>query len=122
MLSRDLNRGMCGGAVILTRVTMEILCLGLSIWCAVVLLFCIWRVVNWGWCMPRKLENFLRQQGPRGSSCYFICGETKEISGVNKEAISMPINFDDDLKPRVMPFDYGSFKKYGMYSYLIFIK
>ncbi|XP_073153848.1 cytochrome P450 CYP72A219-like [Henckelia pumila] len=92
---------------------MEFPCLSVSLWCAVVILFCIWRVVNWGWCRPKKLENFLRQQGLRGSSYRFICGDTKEISGVNEEARSMPINFDDDIKPRVMPFYYKTLKKYG---------
>ncbi|KAL3848716.1 hypothetical protein ACJIZ3_010598 [Penstemon smallii] len=83
---------------------MEILYLTFSVSCAFVLLYNIWRALNWAWFTPKKLEKILRQQGIKGNSYKLIYGEMKEFVSMIKEAKSKPINLGDDIKPRVIPF------------------
>lgn len=77
-----------------------------------------WRVLNWVWLRPKKLEKYLRQQGLSGNSYRFLFGDLKENVIMLKEAKSRPINFDDNIAIRVMPFVFKLFKDYGMRTVL----
>lgn len=80
-----------------------------------------WRVLNWVWLRPKKLEKFLRQQGLKGNSYRLLFGDLKENSIELKEAKARPLSLDDDAAVRVTPFLHKLFKDYGMYvSGLIF--
>ncbi|KAK4487035.1 hypothetical protein RD792_006350 [Penstemon davidsonii] len=79
----------------------------------VLVLYYTWRILNWAWFTPKKLEKCLRQQGLKGNSYKLIYGQLKEFLSIIKEAKSKPINLDDDIKPRVLPFLLKVIKKYG---------
>lgn len=74
-----------------------------------------WKLLNWIWLTPKKLERHLRQQGFSGNSYKFPLGDVKEISRLFKEAESKPINFQDDTAIRLMPEIHKVVQDYGMY-------
>ncbi|KAF7849514.1 hypothetical protein BT93_L0702 [Corymbia citriodora subsp. variegata] len=63
-----------------------------------------WRLVNWVWLGPKRLERLLRQQGLSGKPYTFLFGDLKENSRLLMEAKSKSISVSDDIKPRLMPF------------------
>nr|QNN89097.1 cytochrome P450 [Azadirachta indica] len=79
-----------------------------------------WRVLNWVWLRPKKLEKYLRQQGLSGNSYRFLFGDLKENFIMLKEAKTRPINLDDDIAIRVMPFVLKLFKDYGKNCFIWF--
>ena len=80
-----------------------------------VLVICVWRVLNWLWLTPMKLEKRLREQGLKGNSYRLLFGDFKEIFTMTKEANSKPINLSDAVMPRVLPFFHKSLLKYGAF-------
>ncbi|CAH1414645.1 unnamed protein product [Lactuca virosa] len=72
-----------------------------------------WRFFNWIWLKPKKMDKFLRKQGLNGNPYKFLYGDIKEMVQMTAVAKSKPINLNDDIVPRVMPFLYNSAKTYG---------
>ncbi|KAL3332796.1 hypothetical protein AABB24_033055, partial [Solanum stoloniferum] len=73
-----------------------------------------WRLLDWAWFRPRKLEKCLRKQGLKGNSYKLIYGDIKELSKSIEDAKSKPLNVsDDDLTPRILPYFVQTIKKYG---------
>lgn len=91
---------------------MEILQSSVAV-CDVVLLIYVWKILNWVWFNPKKLEKCLRQQGFNGNSYRLLFGDLKELEMMAKKAKSKPINFSNDIVPRVIPFINNSVKNYG---------
>nr|XP_011469476.1 PREDICTED: cytochrome P450 CYP72A219-like isoform X2 [Fragaria vesca subsp. vesca] len=81
---------------------------------------CAWRVLNWVWLKPKKLEKCLRQQGLAGNSYRVLIGDVKESFRVMKEACSKPMNLSDDAAPRVLPFLHQTITKHGKNSFTWF--
>ncbi|KAF8037809.1 hypothetical protein BT93_B0604 [Corymbia citriodora subsp. variegata] len=77
-----------------------------------------WRVVNWVWLRPKRLERLLRQQGLSGKPYTFLFGDLKENSLLLMEAKSKPFTVSDDIKPRLLPFLHQSSQKYGKDSFM----
>ncbi|KAK3198499.1 hypothetical protein Dsin_021914 [Dipteronia sinensis] len=77
-----------------------------------------WRVVNWVWLRPKKMEKYLRQQGLSGNSYRFLYGDLKDISFMSKQAKSTPINLTHDISPRVLPFHHKFLHNYGKKSFI----
>ncbi|XP_068311071.1 cytochrome P450 CYP72A219-like [Pyrus communis] len=77
-----------------------------------------WRVVNWLWLRPKKLERYLRQQGLAGNSYRFLVGDLTERTMMLKQAYSEPMNLSHDIAPRVLPFEYHSVNTYGKNSFI----
>ncbi|KAH9723611.1 cytochrome P450 72A15 [Citrus sinensis] len=73
-----------------------------------------WRVLNWVWLRPKKLEKFLRQQGLKGNSYRLLFGDLKENFIELKEAKARPLSLDDDIAIRVNPFLHKLVNDYGM--------
>ncbi|KAJ0046911.1 hypothetical protein Pint_04878 [Pistacia integerrima] len=63
-----------------------------------------WRVLNWVWLRPKKLERYLRQQGLSGKPYRLLYGDMKEASMMLKQAKSRSFNVSDDITPRLVPF------------------
>ncbi|KAI6687106.1 hypothetical protein NL676_023934 [Syzygium grande] len=80
-----------------------------------------WRVVNWVWLRPKRLERLLRQQGLFDKPYTFLFGDLKENSRLLKEAKSKPIAVSNDVSPRVLPFWHQSFQTYGMHIFIVSI-
>ncbi|XP_059663282.1 cytochrome P450 CYP72A219-like [Cornus florida] len=94
--------------------------MGMIVCCAIVVVVVIWeawRVLNWVWLRPRKLEKCLRQQGLTGNSYKLYFGDLKEMSEMLKEAKSNPIHLSQDIVPRVMPFTHQCIRNYGKNSF-----
>ncbi|XP_049375481.1 cytochrome P450 CYP72A219-like isoform X5 [Solanum verrucosum] len=86
---------------------------------AVALFVCLWKVLNWVWFRPKKLEKLLRKQGLKGNSYRILYGDMKDFSGMIKEANSKPMTIsNDDLAPRLVPFFLEIIKKYGKKSFI----
>ncbi|XP_024169977.1 cytochrome P450 CYP72A219 isoform X1 [Rosa chinensis] len=79
-----------------------------------------WRVLNWVWLKPKKLENCLRQQGFAGNSYRLLIGDLKENIKVVKDATSKPMNLSDDVAPRVLPYLHQTINKHGKNSFMWF--
>ncbi|CAB4277173.1 unnamed protein product [Prunus armeniaca] len=58
-----------------------------------------WKVVNWVWLKPKKLERYLRQQGLSGNSYRLLTGDLTDNSKMTKEALSKPMEFSHDIVP-----------------------
>ncbi|KAF8037808.1 hypothetical protein BT93_B0603 [Corymbia citriodora subsp. variegata] len=74
-----------------------------------------WRVVNWVWLRPKRLERLLRQQGLSDKPYTFLFGDLKENSRLLTEAKSKPIAVSNDIKPRLLPFLHQSFQTYDLF-------
>ncbi|XP_034678558.1 cytochrome P450 CYP72A219-like [Vitis riparia] len=83
----------------------------------ITLLIFAWRLLNWVWLRPKKLERCLRKQGLTGNSYRLLHGDFREMSRMNNEANSGPISFSDDIVKRVLPFFNHSIQKYGKNSF-----
>ncbi|KAI3465868.1 hypothetical protein Pfo_022531 [Paulownia fortunei] len=99
---------------------MEILQGSVALSFAVVVLIYAWKIMNWVWFRPRKLEKCLRDQGFKGNSYRLLFGDFKEMALMIKESNSKPINFSNDIVPRVIPFICKTVKKYGPNSLVWF--
>lgn len=72
-----------------------------------------WKLLNWAYLRPKRLEKALIKQGLRGNSYRLVYGDMKEIVNSMEEAKSKPINLDDDIKPRVLSFFIKIIQKHG---------
>ncbi|XP_022848654.1 cytochrome P450 CYP72A219-like isoform X4 [Olea europaea var. sylvestris] len=99
---------------------MEILQNSVAVCCAVIFLIYAWKILNWVWFRPKKLERCLRQQGFTGNPYKLLFGDFKEMMKMANEAKSKPIDFSNDIMPRVMPFIHKAVKNYGENSLLWF--
>ncbi|CAN4124436.1 unnamed protein product [Withania somnifera] len=84
----------------------------------VILITLLWRVVNWVWFRPKKLEKFLKNQGLKGNYYRILYGDTKDFSGMIKEVNSKPMTLSDDIATRLLPFFLHTIKKYGKNSFI----
>ncbi|KAL4304075.1 hypothetical protein GQ457_10G016040 [Hibiscus cannabinus] len=76
-----------------------------------------WRVLNWLWLKPKKLEKCLRQQGYTGNPYRFLSGDVKEILAMTRQARSKPMSsITDDIAPYVIPHYHQTVKNYGKNS------
>ncbi|KAI9083509.1 hypothetical protein K1719_034451 [Acacia pycnantha] len=80
----------------------------------------IGRAVNWLWLRPKRLETCLRRQNLKGNSYRLGFGDLKEMGHMIQEAKSKPINLDDDIIPRVLPFHHQMIQNYGKNSFMWF--
>ncbi|KAJ9553922.1 hypothetical protein OSB04_017967 [Centaurea solstitialis] len=79
-----------------------------------VMVLYLWRVLNWLWFEPKKIEKFLRDQGLKGTPYRFVFGDLKEMVQMTNEAISKPMSpGDHDIPHRVYPFFHKSITTYG---------
>ncbi|KAL8512589.1 hypothetical protein ACS0TY_018906 [Phlomoides rotata] len=88
--------------------------------CCFVILYYTWKILNWVWFRPKKLEKRLRKQGFTGNSYNLFFGDMKEMSSMIKEAKSKPMNFSNDIVPRVLPIFHKALKNYGENCFLWF--
>ncbi|KAJ4723102.1 Cytochrome P450 [Melia azedarach] len=77
-----------------------------------------WKLLNWVWLKPKKLEKLLRQQGFSGSSYKLFHGDAKEMSRMSEEASSRPIPVSCSIISRILPFEHHIISKYGKNSFM----
>ncbi|KAL2331243.1 hypothetical protein Fmac_018824 [Flemingia macrophylla] len=78
----------------------------------ILVLVCTWKVLNWLWLRPKRLERLLRGQ-VQGNPYKLLVGDMKESAKMLTEASSKTMTFSHDIVPRVLPFDQHSVKKHG---------
>lgn len=84
--------------------------IGFAIW--------VWKMVNWIVLKPKKIEKWLRKEGLCGNTYKIFHGDTKEMREMIKDANSKPIKLNDDIVPRVLPFQLHIVNKYGKCSFI----
>ncbi|KAG6416841.1 hypothetical protein SASPL_124282 [Salvia splendens] len=72
-----------------------------------------WKILNWAYIKPKKLERALRKQGLKGNPYRLMYGDLKELMQSITEAKSSPINLHDDIKPRLQSFFLNIIQKHG---------
>ncbi|XVF79177.1 hypothetical protein PTKIN_Ptkin14bG0199000 [Pterospermum kingtungense] len=77
-----------------------------------------WRILNWVWLKPKRLEKCLRQQGFTGNPYKFLSGDIKESFGMTKQARAKPMPLSDDIVPYVAPFLHQTVTNYGKNSFI----
>ncbi|XP_076890127.1 cytochrome P450 CYP72A219-like [Bidens hawaiensis] len=80
---------------------------------SIIFLFCIWKILNWLWFKPKKIEKFLRDQGLKGTPYRLLYGDLKEMALMTNEAKSKPMNLTHDIVPRVLPFYHNAITTLG---------
>ncbi|XP_073123463.1 cytochrome P450 72A225-like [Henckelia pumila] len=99
---------------------MDIFYAALALSCAILASVYGWKFLNWAWLRPKKMEKQLRQQGFNGKSYRFLIGDSKEIIATSQEARSKPMNFSNDIIPRVFAVFHEYVKNYGKNCFLWF--
>lgn len=93
---------------------MDVFYRGISVLGTCFFLLLAWKMLNWAWIKPKKLEKRLRQLGLKGNSYRLLIGDLGETSQMDKEAKSKPINFTNHIIPRIMPFLHKIIQSHGM--------
>ncbi|CAN7010952.1 unnamed protein product [Brassica rapa subsp. trilocularis] len=79
----------------------------------VVVLWWIWKIVEWVWVKPKMLESYLRKQGLVGTRYTPLVGDVRRTFSMLKEARSRPMKPTDDLISLVMPYSFQMLNTYG---------
>ncbi|KAK6933416.1 hypothetical protein RJ641_036310 [Dillenia turbinata] len=76
-----------------------------------------WRLLDWVWFKPKRLERYLRRQGLAGNSYRLFYGDLKERTVITKAALSKTLKLSDYNAPRVLPYIHHLTQKYGKNSF-----
>ncbi|KAF5814708.1 putative secologanin synthase [Helianthus annuus] len=79
-----------------------------------------WKLLNWAWLKPRKLEKWMRSEGYKGNSYKLVIGDMKELAQTMKEGKTKSIPISHDIAAHVLPFDHQIITKYGKKSFIWF--
>ncbi|KAJ4976501.1 hypothetical protein NE237_001607 [Protea cynaroides] len=82
----------------------------------VLVLWLGWKVLEWIWWKPKKLERLLKEQGIKVTPYNLLVGDMKENQRLLEEARSKPMNLSHDIVSRVFPFHLQTIQKYGKKS------
>ncbi|KAG2372375.1 Cytochrome P450 [Vigna angularis] len=94
---------------------MEVVWTRILILILILVLICTWRMLNWLWFTPKRLERLLREQGLQGNPYTLFVGDTNEFVKMRTEAFSKPMNlFSHDIVPRVFSFFHHSINTHGL--------
>ncbi|OIW06809.1 hypothetical protein TanjilG_03704 [Lupinus angustifolius] len=80
----------------------------------------LWRMLNWLWLRPKKLEKLLREQGLKGNPYRLLGGDLKDFHKSLSEAESKPMAISDDIVPHVSSYIQQSVNKHGKNSFIWF--
>ncbi|KAJ7981936.1 Cytochrome P450 [Quillaja saponaria] len=96
--------------------------MGISVWVlpsVIVVLIWVWKVVNWLWLRPKKLESRLRREGLAGNSYKLLYGDFKQMTKISREARSKSMDiFSNEIAWRATPFVHQTVKNYGKNSFM----
>ncbi|KAM0015292.1 putative secologanin synthase [Helianthus debilis subsp. tardiflorus] len=79
-----------------------------------------WKLLNWVWLKPKRLEKWLRDEGYNSNSCRLLIGDMIELATMMKEGKSKPIPVTHDITSYALPFDHHMVSKYGDKSFIWF--
>ncbi|BAT89482.1 hypothetical protein LR48_Vigan08g023800 [Vigna angularis] len=90
------------------------MCVGILI--SFVIIF-LTKALRWVWLEPKRAERFLRRQGIKGNPYKFFFGDMKAMGMMLHQAQSKPIQIDDDVASRLVPFQNQLVKECGKNSF-----
>ncbi|KAK6229194.1 hypothetical protein SCA6_018145 [Theobroma cacao] len=90
-------------------ISLSFLVVGILVWG--------WRILDWVWMRPKRLERCLRKQGLTGNSYRFLSGDIKESFAMSRQARSKPMPLSDDITQYVGPFLHQTVKNSGKNSF-----
>lgn len=79
-----------------------------------------WKVLNWVWLKPKKLEKWLRDEGYKGNSYKLLMGDMIELGKMMNLAKKDPIPITHDILPHILPFDHKIISTYGISFFYLF--
>ncbi|KAG2372378.1 Cytochrome P450 [Vigna angularis] len=94
---------------------MEAACLTLIV---TLVLICAWKILNWLWFKPKRLEKLLREQGFQGNPYRLLVGDSKDLLKTRNKALSKPMNLSDNIIPRVTSYTHHTINKHGKKSFI----
>ncbi|KAK1416131.1 hypothetical protein QVD17_31919 [Tagetes erecta] len=77
-----------------------------------------WKLLNWSWFTPKKLEKWLKNEGYKGNSYKFLMGDMIELATILKQGKSKPMPLTHDITSYALPFDHHIISKYGERSFV----
>uniref|UniRef100_A0A7N0TJM7 Cytochrome P450 n=1 Tax=Kalanchoe fedtschenkoi TaxID=63787 RepID=A0A7N0TJM7_KALFE len=81
--------------------------------CLLILTWAAYRVIDWLWLTPKRLERSLKRQGVKGRSYRILYGDMKENKKMLQQVKSKPINLSENIVPRVLPYIHHCLHTYG---------
>ncbi|KAK9063729.1 hypothetical protein SSX86_017601 [Deinandra increscens subsp. villosa] len=72
-----------------------------------------WKLLNWVWLRPKKLEKWLRDEGYKGNPYKLLMGDMIELAKMVKEGKSKLSPVTHDITSYALPFDHNIISKYG---------
>lgn len=76
----------------------------------------LYRVLNWLWLKPKKLEKYLKEQGFKGNAYRLILGDMGEYARMIKEEQPRQIKFSENVSLHALPYAHHIINKFGMLS------
>ncbi|MED6118134.1 hypothetical protein PIB30_000116 [Stylosanthes scabra] len=96
-----------------------------AIWWIIVVplvLLCAWKLLNWVWLRPKRLEKLLRAQGLEGNKYRVLVGDSMEMFKMIKEGAKSQqhntLSNDKDVAPHVFSFIHHTVNKFGKNSFV----
>ncbi|CAA7027591.1 unnamed protein product [Microthlaspi erraticum] len=78
-----------------------------------VVLWWIWRTLEWVWFKPKMLESYLRRQGLAGTHYTPLVGDLKRNFHHVEGGKIQTHQLTDDIRPRVVPYPLQMLKTHG---------
>ncbi|KAL5699141.1 hypothetical protein ACHQM5_030082 [Ranunculus cassubicifolius] len=89
---------------------MELSLLGLV---SALLITWAWRTLSWVWWKPKKMTQYMKEQGISGPPYKFFYGNLKELVAEMTKVRSKPMAFSHRITDRIMSFQYNQVHTYG---------
>ncbi|KAL1299851.1 hypothetical protein HN51_044389 [Arachis hypogaea] len=81
-----------------------------------------WKLLNWLWLRPKRLEKLLRAQGLQGNKYRVLVGDSMEMINMIKEGAKSQqhntLSNDKDVAPHVFSFIHHTVQKFGKNSFV----
>lgn len=78
-------------------------------------LYWVYRILDWVWFKPKKLEKCLREQGFKGNPYRLFLGDQYDSGKLIRQALTKPIGVEEDVKKRIVPHILKTVGTHGMY-------
>ncbi|MFS7959617.1 putative secologanin synthase [Helianthus anomalus] len=70
-----------------------------------------WKLLNWVWLNPKKLEKWMRDEGYKGNPYKLLIGDMIEFATIVKEGKSKASPITHDITSYALPFDHHIISK-----------
>ncbi|KAK2988394.1 hypothetical protein RJ640_007687 [Escallonia rubra] len=76
------------------------------------------KLLEWVWLRPKRLEKCLRELGLAGNRYRLLLGDMGEYASFANQTKSRSISLSDDIAPHVIPYVHHIIHKYGKNSFM----